>query len=144
MALTQSEARALVLELDELRRTQKEIADRVKEIQSNLLTSTDEIKPFVDSGDVVTVTKVTPTSFVLDEDALRRKIGVKRWQAVTVRVLSKDQLRAAVKAGEIAATTVAMCSSEREGTAYLKVSRKKNSEGLKSTSRPTLLKRRTS
>lgn len=60
-------------------------------------------------------------STIIDEETLKKRLGSKMWNKVTVRSLSMQKVRAFIASGEIDTAVLAACSSEEPGSDYIEV-----------------------
>jgi hypothetical protein len=70
------------------------------------------------------VTISTKTSVTIDDDKLRKRLGVQLWNKITTRVLDKAKLDAYIKTKEIPLATVAACSTSKESDPFVTVTAK--------------------
>jgi hypothetical protein len=59
---------------------------------------------------------------ILNEEGLKKSLGAKKWNRLTMRVLDKKKLEAALESGEVDPMLVAQNSIVVEDKAFLKVS----------------------
>ena len=110
-----------------LRKKQDIIAAQIKDRQVELLAQLDskEIERLVvndeEDGITITGTIVRSASVILDEPALKKKVGASKWKSITSLVLDKKKLDAAVSAGDISITDVAAASTESPRAPYIRV-----------------------
>jgi hypothetical protein len=73
---------------------------------------------------VVTTVLIQNTADVIDEAALRKRIGAAAWKKVTRPVLDAGLLEAAIANGEVDANAVAQCTETRTSKPFVKVAAK--------------------
>lgn len=64
---------------------------------------------------------VQATSIVVDEQALRKRVGAAMWNKITTRILDRKKLDAYLATGELKPTTIAAVSTEKENAPYVKI-----------------------
>lgn len=69
----------------------------------------------------ITATIVRGSRLVLDEPALKKRLGADMWNKVTTRVLDRKKLDAFVASGEIDANEIAAASEEVDNAEYVKI-----------------------
>lgn len=89
----------------------------------------EEVLPILDGFNVekittgtlgVRATVIHGTRMQIDHKKLQRKLGAKRWQAVTTRVPDKAKLEQAIADGVVDAIEVAECTDEVPSTPYIR------------------------
>jgi hypothetical protein len=68
----------------------------------------------------IKATIVAGSRIVCDESALKKRLGVRMWDRVTMKKLDKAKLEEAIAQGEVDATIVAACSEEVPNKVYVK------------------------
>lgn len=103
-----------------------DIADDISRLQSEALNLMDKLgvssHSFKDaSGKTHKATRQQQIRQVIDEDRLKKKIGLSLWNKITVRKMDKSKLDAFVKTGEIKAQVLADCVNENPAAPFVKV-----------------------
>jgi hypothetical protein len=77
---------------------------------------------FVWGGDIheITATVVAGERIITDEVALKKRLGQRVWDRVTVKKLDKAKLEDAIAQGEVDATVVAACCEAVPNKVYVK------------------------
>lgn len=94
--------------------------DQLIHVMGDQKTSTTTV-----DGYRVTVTKVEAVVLVTEEDPLKKRLGARLWDRVTVKKLDKSKLEDAIARGEVDPTVVAQCSKEVPRKPYVKLTEKK-------------------
>jgi len=131
---TRTAAIKVVVRLRDLRSEKREIEDEISGVQSEGIQFLKEhlkIKSlaFDDPDDQtvkITGTLVEPTSLILDEGKLKKKVGASVWNKITKRVLDRALLESAVASGLITPSTVASCASEEPKAPYIRITEKRS------------------
>lgn len=99
----------------------------VDRIQSRMCERVVRGEPIVvDDGDEeVRGTPIFGGTVVLDEGKLKRRVGAEKFNKVTVQVLDKKKLEAAMLTGLIPTEWVAECSEEKPSKPYIRITRKR-------------------
>ena len=117
---------ALVKRREELKDEEKDIAAEVELIDAQLREYAAEGKTEMESdGYVYSFTDVASSTSRLDEDKLRKSIGVRMWNAVTKRVLDEQLVAKALAEGRIKAATVDKCYEYTPKRPYIRTSKRK-------------------
>lgn len=64
------------------------------------------------------------SSIVIDEVALRDRIGEELWDKITTQTMDKKKLEAFVGSGEISATLVAQCATEKPIAPFIRIDKR--------------------
>lgn len=106
----------------------KKVNDAIKANQEKLKALMGELErlnvPGYNGRDYEVVV-VSPSSMILDEQMLRKKIGVKAWNRITNRVIDSALLKEAMESGLVDALDVAACTNEKNSNPYVKITEKK-------------------
>ena len=68
-------------------------------------------------------TLIEGTRIVIDEAALKKRLGAGMWDKITKQVIDKEKLEARIAVGDIPATAVAVCSEEFPNKPYVRVTK---------------------
>lgn len=97
------------------REAQPSIIEQMEEAGSNRrIVDTDDAK--------VTATIVRGTTVNLDSDRLKKAIGARAWNKLTVRSLDQKKVKEAIESGDLDPNIVAECSDEVDKTPYVRTS----------------------
>lgn len=112
--------------LGQLKAEKDDIESQIKELQDSIVEILDSVEQkslVVELEDrSVKATKIQAVRTTIDESSLKKSLGDKIWLKVSVRVLDKKRLEAAIAHGEVDPLVVAECSTETESAPYIKLS----------------------
>ena len=116
---------ANIRDFDTAKAEADELAQRIKDLQSDILNGMDSLGVKTHTTDGVQVTRVQNTSTVVDEPRFRKMLGTTLWNKVSTRKLDKGKLDSAIKEGIISPVDLADASNEKVGTPFIRLTRKK-------------------
>ncbi len=120
----------LAAHIENLRWQARQLGEEASDAQRELLVlmarDNDDSFKFTDpkTGSRFSVVRVSPKSLVIDELKLRKKVGAEMWRKISRSVLDRPKLDAALKGGSISPRTLAQVSTEKDGTEYVKVTKR--------------------
>ena len=96
-------------------------ADVVAPLPPDMWTTTNEVELNAHATATVQSTWVQKTTTVLDEGALKERVGARVFNAVTrvVREVDQDRLAVAIKDGKITPEDIAACTTVTPGKGYV-------------------------
>lgn len=122
-------AESQVSRLRDLRADKRELEDSISEIQAagikSLKTLGQKSIGFDYDDSKVTGTLVQPTSLIIDETKLKKRVGAKVWRKITKPILDREKLETAIAEGLVTPQTVAACSSEEPKSPYIRITEKR-------------------
>ena len=128
MIQDRADAQQALKELAQLRSNKRDIENQEKLLQEELLEFYGPRKSLsvVDhAARTRTVgTKVVSERVTIDEEKLKKKLGARKYNKYTKRVLDKDKLYAAVQVEDVDPTEIAECSSVKESK-YIRINHSK-------------------
>lgn len=117
--------RAIILMVQNLelaKRQREKLESNIAYLQQEILKlQTAKTRELVDGKTKYRLTRVEPTSYVVRQPMLRKKLGFRLWRKVCASVLDQAKLNQAIEAGEIDATVVAECTDEIRSKPYVRV-----------------------
>lgn len=114
----------LVERLADAKSAQHAADAEVKAVQAALIDMMNEDGITSASTEAHKAALVTATTIVIDEKKLKRVIGARLWNKVTVQKLDKKKLEAAVELGEVDMSDVAKSSDEVPKAPYIRITAK--------------------
>ena len=124
MSKLSKKAADILVEFINARSEAKELSDHAATLQPELVEHIEgtgnESASVVRNGHRYTGTVVRGTSYKLDTEKLKKRIGAKTWTKVTKRVLDDKKLEDAVAKGLISEHDVAICTEEVEKSPYVR------------------------
>lgn len=116
---------ALLDEYQELKAKADEIQEALEAARDQLVTAMQKLGAKSTSvqlpDKLVKGTLIEVSRIVINEPALKKKIGAEMWNKVTKRVLDKPKLEAAMALGEVDPNTVASVSEEVPNKPYIRL-----------------------
>lgn len=112
--------------LHNLRNQQKQIADDVSTTQKSVLeqmrdAGESRVSVITKRGERLNATVVQPEPLVIDEAALKKKVGLPLWKKMTSVVFDRKKLEGLMASGEVSAETLAEVSTITKGTPHVRV-----------------------
>jgi len=116
----------LLSDIEERRKAVKILNEEIKDRQDEAIVLMEDLhldkhSTKLPNGDTARAALVKSSTTVLDEERLKKKVGVALWNKVTSRVLDKAKLDAYVKSGDIKATVIADCITEKPRSPFIKI-----------------------
>ena len=115
-----------IIELEAAKHERARLDDHIADLQAAIIAQMDsqgQTTMVVDLEDrSIKATKVQGVRTIINEGALKSKLGAKRWEHVSTRVLDKKKLEAHIATGEVDPLAVAECSTEQPNKPYIKLS----------------------
>lgn len=114
-----------VLALHELRNARDDADQRYRAAAEALMARMDDEgrkSVVVRNGDkTITAARMQVSRVVIDEPALKKRVGAKLWEKISVRVLDRKKLDAFIATGEVAPETVADVSTNAVNAPYIRL-----------------------
>lgn len=125
-----------VEELATLKAKIKELTDAKSEIEQQIVAGMSALgQQTITGSDGTKATVVVGTRYIIDNDALKAKLGAAMWRKVTRLVLDEDKLQAHVTTGDIPIATVSAVTEEVHNRPYVRLTARKTAAPAKAPAR---------